>query len=204
MKNHIKYSLVVLALISLLTPTATYAMSSQQTPSTGNTGIIDAREKAKELKEKIETQQAATKHKIQSLKQVAKQRLDDAKRKRCESHQAHIDKIMQRMDSRRQKAYDHITKIYEAAKNFYSNKQLQVEDYGELVASIDTAQDAAKSNMQDQQNVPQFNCGGDHPRADIVDFKAKRQSSIDAMRTYRQAVRDLIATIKAAAKEAKS
>ena len=67
-----------------------------------------------------------------------------------------------------------------------------------VTTTVDAAQSAAQSAMTAQQDTPELNCDGDHPRADIVDFKAKRLGSIDAMQTYRQAVKELIKAVKTA------
>ncbi|USN96168.1 MAG: hypothetical protein H6797_03760 [Candidatus Nomurabacteria bacterium] len=129
-------------------------------------------------------------------------KLDTAKKKICENRASKIDELMSTMKTRRQNVYDRINKIVTAVENFYVSKGLSVSSYSDLVAAVNAAQSATQTAMAAEQAVPNLDCSGDHPRADVASFKEKRQESIDAMKAYRDAVKDLIKAVKSAAEAA--
>ncbi len=161
----------------------------------------------KELREKIEAQKKeareSAKEKAELAKKETKERLDTDKLKACENHKSRINSIMGNMNDRRQKAFDHITSVYTAVTTFYTDKKLTVSGYDELVTTVESAQAAAQTAMETQLAVPDLDCSGDHPRADVTEFKTKRQSSIEAMQNYRQAVKALIKAVKETAETTK-
>lgn len=133
------------------------------------------------------------------------ERLQGTKKKACENHQNTISRLVNVMNKRRSNAYDRITKISEAIKKFYSEQNsLQVANYDDLATAVDAAEEAAKTALDGQLAVPELNCDGDHPRADVTDFRQKRLDSIDAMKAFRDAVRELGKAIRAAINDTKS
>lgn len=136
---------------------------------------------------------------VEDKKAEVKQKLDDAKKRICENHRTQINKIMTGMNDRRQHAFDRITQVSEAVQTYVTSKDLTVTNYEDLLATIVATKAAASATMSTQQSVPQLDCGGDHPRSDITDFKDKRSDSIDAMKAYRDAVKALVKAVKEAA-----
>lgn len=172
-------------------------------PNASPTTSTDVRRKQAESKlrdqlEQLKTERQAAQATLIANKAELRQKLDDAKKKICENRQTQINHLMTVMDKRRQNAFDNISHISDAAQTFYTNKGLSVSGYNDLVAAVNAAKTAAQTAMQTQQAVPDFNCDGDHPRADVADFKEKRADSIDAMKAYRDAVKALIKAIKTA------
>ena len=199
MKQRANALLVIGALCLVAAPATATAHENQSLDDSVASPATTTREvKPSELREKVEAQKKERQEKAQAAKTETKQKLSDAKRKACDTRESRANTIMKNMDDRRQRAYDHITKVYENVKSFYTTKELSIANYDELTTTVDAAQSAAQSAMTAQQDTPELNCDGDHPRADIVDFKAKRLGSIDAMQTYRQAVKELIKAVKTA------
>jgi len=152
------------------------------------------------LEEQLNEMEQERQTKIATVKADLQAKLDTAKKRACDNHQATINKLMTTMDQRRQNAFDRITKITTAVENYYTQKQLSISNYTDLVAAVDAAKDAAQTAMAAQQAIPPLNCSGDHPRADVADFKDKRAGSIDAIKAYRDAAKALVDAVKAAAK----
>lgn len=152
------------------------------------------------LEAKLETQKQARVDKAQATKSELNQRLDDKKKEICNKQKATINNIMKNMDGRRQSSFDRITKISDAVQAFVTKKELTVENYDALVASVTAAKEAASTAMTSQQSAPDLDCSGEKPRSDIADFKTKRLASIDAMQAYRDAVKALAGAVKQAAK----
>ena len=110
---------------------------------------------------------------------------------------------MSNMKKRRQSVYDRIHKISTAVQEFYASKSLSISTYDDLIAAVSAAQSATETTMSAEQAVPSLDCNGDQPRADVADYKEKRQESIDAMKTYRDTVKNLIKAVRSAAEAAK-
>ncbi|MCA9335206.1 hypothetical protein KC953_03625, partial [Candidatus Saccharibacteria bacterium] len=95
-----------------------------------------------------------------------------------------------------------ISNVISAVEEFYQSKNLSVADYDTLVAEVNAAKTLAQDAVASQLAVPELDCDGDHPRADVENFKEKRDASIDAMKAYRDAVKKLVDAVKAAAESA--
>lgn len=152
-----------------------------------------------QLKDRLEKQQEQIQSKLDDKKAELEQKLDDGKKKACENHVSTINKLMTVMDQRRTNALGQITKIANAVEAFKVKKNLDVANYTDLVAKVDAAKAVAESAVQAQQQIPSLDCSGEHPRADVADFKDKRSASTNAVKAYRDAVKDLVKAVKAAA-----
>lgn len=146
---------------------------------------------------KIERQSTDVQTKRQEAKVKSSEKLDDAKKKACENNITTINRLKEKMDERRQTVLERISKISDAIQSFYTEKQLTVTNYDELVAKVSAAKTVAESALQLQQQIPTIDCSGDHPRVAVSDFKEKRSSAIDAIKAYRDAVKELVRAVKA-------
>jgi hypothetical protein len=173
--------------------------STSSTPSTDRASKFEAA-----LRDRLAKQQELRQANLQDVKQNLRERLDASKKKACENHQTTINRLMTVMDKRRENALDRITKISDAVQAFYVKKDLTVANYDDLVANVTAAKTVAESATAAQQAIPSLDCSGDHPRADVADFKEKRSASIDAVKAYRDAVKDLLKAVKTAASDAKA
>lgn len=165
-------------------------------------------EKQRVFDQKVQAQLQEAKEKRQSTltdkKEHLPQRLDEAKKKACENHKRTINRLMGVMDSRRQNAFDRITNVYEAVQEFSTEKQLTVANSDDLTAEVEAAKTAAITAVEVQKAIPDLNCSGEHPRADVADFKEKRADSTDAMKAYRNSVKHYVQAVKLAADEGNS
>lgn len=130
-----------------------------------------------------------------------RERLDSAARHICEKHQNAINRVMSNMNNRRQSTLERISKISEAVQKFYKDKNLNTEGYTELIAEVEAAKNTAVSATTKQRGVSPLDCNGGHPRADLAEFAQRRTSAINAMKTYRDAVKNLVKAVKMAAQE---
>ena len=211
MKQFVKHVLTGgLVLTLVMTPGAVFAhdgddsdatTTNSEESSTSSEGIAQKRQEAvRKLQARLDQAKEKRTEKLDEAKSNLRERLSNAKKKICERHQSRINQIMNKMDDRRTKANERITQIYEAVTSFYSEKGLTVENYLDLIAAIDAAKNAAQSATKEQQDVPQLNCEGDGPEADVAEFKQERLDSIDAMKAYRASVKDLAKAVRTAAK----
>ncbi len=200
---------IILAITIVLTPTVVSAEESsgdspKATSSPSPLPSTKVKRAETEIRHQLETIREQHKTIIEDKKTDLKERLDADKKKICDNHQAQINQTMKLMGERRQNAFTRITQVVEAAKKFYTDKQLSISNYDDLVANVDAAKVAAEAAMSSQQSVPNLDCSGDHPRADIADFKSKRTDSIDAMRLYRDAAKELVKSVRSAFKTSQS
>lgn len=187
--------------------TATTSPSpSGSTPIEEDSGNQQRRFEA-ELRSKLEQKQ---KERTSALQQTERrelqvkrtEKLDEAKKKACEKNINNLNRLKEKMDQRRQNVLDRISKVSEAIQTFYIDKHLVVTNYDELVAKINAAKGLAESAIQSQQQIPSLNCNGDHPKAEVSTYKEKHAAAIDAMKAYRDAVKELARAIKEVAEGA--
>ncbi len=223
LKLNIKQTTIIAtAIVSLAVPVVAHAeentgstsgrTSGEQSQITSKT--TESTERATQLKkaeELAKQKRAAAEAEIKRAREQAQQKaaerkasaekkLDDTKRKVCDKREGQINTIMNKMDTRRQSAFDRITKVSEAAQAFYTKKNLTVENYSTLLATVTSTKAAAEASMNDQKSVPTFSCGSDQPKTELQTFKDKRSASIAAMKAYREAVKELVKAVKSTAK----
>lgn len=165
-------------------------------------------EREREFKDRLSTRlqnlKEARAAKMSESKSNLRERLDAAKKKACENHVNTINRLMDNMNKRRQAVYDRITNVSSAVQKFVTEKQLTVSDYDSLVAEINAAKSLADTSIASQIAIPTLDCDGDHPRADVAEYKEKREASVDAMRIYRDAVKKLIEAVKSVVETTRS
>lgn len=152
-----------------------------------------------ELRDQLEKKSQERQSDVKVSKTEKQEKLSDAKKKACENHITTISNLKTVMDKRRTNTITRISKIADAVQAFKVKKNLDVTNYDELVAKVNAAKAVAESAAQAQQQIPSLDCSGDHPRADVADFKEKRAASIDAVKAYRDAVKALVGAVKTAA-----
>jgi len=208
MKDKIKRTLIASLAMTLMTmPTLAYAeqdgadtsASSSTSTTVAPTDSTRAQQFRSQLEARLEQSRDAAKAKFSDAHGNLQARLSGAFKKACENHAATIDRLMTNMNNRRQNAFDRISQITTAVEDFYAKKGLTVDGYDALVTNVNVAKGVAQTAMSDQQAIPSLDCSGDHPRADVTDFRIKRSASIDAMKAYRDAVKNLVTAVKTAA-----
>lgn len=210
MKQSIQRTIIAIVAVMLLTPVAVSAEENSGSTSTGTGDSSTATPKpsttpSPEMVRKYKEQLNAQLQQMKSERREAvedadgKKPLNDARKKVCEKHLTQIDALMSNMNKRRQGAFDRITKVYDAVQKYYTNHNLSIANYNDLIAKADAAQSAAQASMTAQVSVPVFKCDGQHPLTDVSDFKEKRADSIDAMKAYRDAVKAVVKAVKAVA-----
>lgn len=134
--------------------------------------------------------------KREDRKEVARERLDDAKKKACTQREANINAAMDRIVERSQKHVDRISAVSEKAKQFYIAQGNVLSTYDELVAVVEQKKIAAQAAVDALSEGAVFSCDSDGPRSDLQDFRNGRLNKIEAVGAYRTAVKELIAGIK--------
>lgn len=134
-------------------------------------------------------------------KALTREKLDAKRSAMCAKKSDRINKIMNTIENRTQEHFNRITKTYNMTTAFYESKKLNIANYDELVTSIEQAKLSAESAAKILSELPEFTCSNDGPKADLQNFKNKRLDKIQAFKTYRQAVKELLISVKNAAQD---
>lgn len=146
--------------------------------------------------EKSRSLDGSTATKREDRKEVAREKLDDAKKKTCAEREANINAAMDRIVERSQKHIDRITAVSDKAKAFYIEKRNVLSNYDQLVANVEQKRAAAQAAVDALSTTATFSCDSDGPKSDIQNFHNDRAGKIEAVGAYRTAVKELIAGIK--------
>lgn len=149
--------------------------STQTNPETRRSEITNAREERKE---------------------VAREKLKDAKLRICTERQDNVNKIMDRVVDRSKAQIDRISSIVERVKGFYEKQGQVLDTYDALVADVDAKKAIALTALEALTTKSTFSCSSDGPKSDIADFNSDRLKKKVAIDDYRKSVKALIAGVK--------
>jgi chromosome segregation ATPase len=161
--------------------------SSSSDDSTGDSGKLaeQFKEQAKEKQEK-----AKANHQEKSQAQRAKS---------CEARKTNLAKRMTRAEAQAKKHKAVFDKIYTRVKDFYTTKQLNVANYADLTAKVDTASAAAQTNIDALASLDvNVDCTSQTVSASVSAFQAAVKSTRDSLKAYRTSITDLITAVKGA------
>lgn len=151
--------------------------------------MAEAKAKAAQIKAKAEENKAK--------REAAKAKLDLAKQRICERRQTIITNVMSRMNSRGQKQLDLITAVSTKVQEFKNSKDLTVENYDTLLAAVESSKVTAQTAVDTVKSTQiEFKCDGTDPKGVASSFKEAVKSQNEALKAYRDAVKDLIKAIR--------
>lgn len=126
-------------------------------------------------------------------------RLDEAKRKVCESRKETIATIMQKSAQKGERNLALFKNIYDRVIAFYDAKNLNITNYSAIVASATAKYDAANAAIKKVNDAAQLDCGGDSPVGRADEYKAYAAAIPNTLRDYRAAVHMVLVAVKNAA-----
>ena len=131
--------------------------------------------------------------------EAAQTRLETAKLRFCQNREQTIDHIMKRIANRGQKHLDLFTSIATRVEAFYTKKGKTLGNYDQLVATVNSDKAAAQAAVDKlAASSTGFTCGGENPRGAVQTFKSNLKLEIQALQTYRTAVKNLTVGVKSA------
>lgn len=138
------------------------------------------------------TRQEAAKTRVQG-------RLDDAKRKVCETRKTNVGNTMQKAAAAGQRHLTAFKNIYNRVTEFYTNKKLTIAAYESLATTAQAKYDAAAAAIKAAKDATGFDCNGDNPVGTADQYKGKIKVMHDALKEYRSAVHAMLVAVKTAA-----
>lgn len=197
MKNLSK-TLILLAIVAIfgLSPLVVRAIEStgNSTTTSNNNNQTDNTAGAQSRIDALREKNAALK---EQAKDRAVARLEGKKLEVCQNRQEKIQNIFVNITDRSQGHYDQISNAYTRVTAFYDLKVLAIDSYSDLISEIDDDKALAmQATLAIRDQKPQFDCGGDNPKAQAEEYKTLVKNNISALVAYRDSVRQLIDLIK--------
>ncbi len=176
--------------------------SSVATATGSDDSTNDEMGNANQLSQQFKQQ---AKEKLQTARTNAKEQTEAHRQKSCEARKANLTK---RMNNAVQHSTNHkavFDKIYTRVKQFYTDKQLNVTNYDQLTANVDTAQSKAADSITALKalNV-NVDCSSQTVADSVSTFQQAVASTRDSLKAYRKSIVTLITALKGASTSASS
>jgi hypothetical protein len=201
------FSLATLILASSVALTApTYARDGQSGSGSDDNAVTQAASddsttgttspESEHLAEQFREQ---AQEKLQHAKEGHQQKTEAQREKACTVRKAVIAKRMTNAVTQANKHKAVFDKIYTRVKDFYTTKQLNVSNYADLTAKVDTAAANAQTSI-DALSALDINvdCTSQTVSASVGAFQSAVKSSRDSLKAYRSSIVDLITALKGA------
>lgn len=162
-----------------------------------------AKERAAALKAEAEKRAEAARAKAAEAKTRAQERsgkkLEEVKLRVCQKREATINNLMTRLGNRGQKQLDMISTTSERLQAYKESKGLTVANYDSLLATTEAQKLAAQAAVDAAKSVQgSFKCDGSDPKSAADSFKQAMKVQHDAIKAYRDSVKELLTAIKQA------
>jgi hypothetical protein len=148
-------------------------------------------------KQKVEEHREVIKEKLETVKTERTEKLAAPKLERCEKRQTNINKIFSNATERNKKQLAVFQKIEDKVKAFYVSKKITVDGYDAAVANADEKEAAAVAAIEASEGVT-FDCANADAAKPGAVIKEAMKSRHEALKAYRNAVKDLIKVVRQA------
>ncbi|HRJ06340.1 MAG TPA: hypothetical protein PK096_04105 [Candidatus Saccharibacteria bacterium] len=148
-------------------------------------------------KERIEARRAELKAELENRRETIKQRLEGRRLAVCENREERINALIDKGVETSKKRLAAIQRVEEGVKKFYANQELSHEGYDSAVANVEAKEADAIAAIDTVADV-NFDCSSvdeEKPAHTVRDLHKQRR---DALKAYRQSVKELIAVVREA------
>jgi len=119
---------------------------------------------------------------------------------KCSSRSTIINNLMARIIDRGSKQLAVLDKTYSELRDYYETSGAAITDYGTKIDSITTKQTEAQVSVQSlTQYGSSLDCSGSDPKGQLNVFLETTQIEYDKLKIYKDAVSELLSSIKLAA-----
>lgn len=172
--------------------TTTSTTSQEELKRKAEERMAEAKQRAAEMKAEAEARKAERQAK-------AAEKLSETKQRICQRRETIINNIMDRMNSRGEKHFELISKISTRVQEYKNSKNLEVANYDQLLAAVEASKTAAQTALDTVGQVQaDFKCDGTDPKGAASSFKENMKTQNEALKAYRDAVKDLLVAVKQA------
>lgn len=119
----------------------------------------------------------------------------------CEHRQKAVNLRNGRIKAVMQKHLDFMDTIFERVQTFVNSKELEVEDYEDLIDAVRMAQAEARTAVDEfvDNRPPTLDCEDETVIDDIRPMRNSVAQTVKALKSYRQALQELLQAVKTAA-----
>jgi hypothetical protein len=153
--------------------------------------MVDTEERAKIL----EAKRTEAKARLDAVKEKRQTSLDEKRLAACDKKADKVNSIIQKRSAQGTKHLAVFKKIADRVQSFVTDKELTIENYDQLVATITEKEQAVTAAIEANTNTV-FDCesaDGSNPGSIA---RASVQGVRDALKEYRTAIKDLIVKVK--------
>mgnify|MGYP001567168761 CR=1 FL=1 len=167
-------------------------------PENAKERIKEAREKNKQLKDKMQARVTEA-----ALKK--EERLSDARLKICEAREKNIGNRISAMKKRAEVIYKGHEKIYQRVDEFYNNKLTPdgyiLSNYADLKAEIAANKENIIVAMEAVKTTgEEFDCSATDPRGQVDAFQEDMKALIEANKAYKKSIHAFVKQVRDLAK----
>lgn len=124
---------------------------------------------------------------------------------KCQKRENAINNVMARIVDRAQKQNTVIESIRQKVQTFYTEKNITISNYDDLIANIEAKKAVATTVMNTVRNMNgTFGCINEDPKGIATQFKSQISVQVAAIKEYKDAVHELVVAIKTALGDSKS
>jgi hypothetical protein len=167
------------------------ASAEEMTSSSGDT-------KRMEMRANVAKQRTELEQKLQAMKDERKTRLDETRKKVCETKSDKINQILQKRSTQATKQLEVFNKISDRVQAFITDKNLTVKNKDALLTAI-TEKQAAVQAAIDANAATTFNCDNTSADKPLQIPRTTMAAVRDALKEYRTAIKDLIVNVRSSA-----
>ncbi|MEK7153435.1 MAG: hypothetical protein AAB834_05785 [Patescibacteria group bacterium] len=123
----------------------------------------------------------------------------EARKKACEARKQGLQRKIGNLVKNAEKYQARIDEVFAKATTFYSENNLSVDGYDELVVRTTNAKAQAQASVQALKSLkPTIDCTSNTVATDVATFKAAAEQARKDLRSYKQAVKSILTDLRAA------
>jgi hypothetical protein len=158
-------------------------------------------DKRQEIKEKLETKQQEAREKFEAKKAEITEKLSAKRLELCQARESKINEINDRYNDRAQGFIAKLDGANEKLNSIYEKYNLDVANYETLTNDIAEKRQAAVDALA-TVSAADFNCEEEGVNRQFGQYiKTNLRTSHDAIKTYRDSIKELAKQLRAAAQE---
>lgn len=146
---------------------------------------------------RIEDRRQAREEKIAEIQANVAERRAMIKQDVCENRQERMQNRMTALSRSAGNVQDAIDGAYERVQDFYTNRELTVPEYDALVAAVESARTESEASLEALDSYEfEVDCASSTVAEQVDAYRTAAQTVRDDLKSYRQALVDLIRAVK--------
>lgn len=159
--------------------------------------------RSEQTRPSVEERKAEILERVEAKRAEVKEKLEQKRLEVCEKRADKINKIIAKSAENSERHLAVFQKIADRTQVFYEDKQLNVANYEELVATVEEKEADAVAAIEAIQEVT-FDCAEQDPSNVGATVRDVMKTQHQALKEYRTSIKDLIVGIKQSAQEAEA